>query len=74
MARSFVERQLRRRSCQLANGRHHLQMKRFSSLIVLALCISAAFAASDVIDLDESNFDEVVGKSDGVFVEFFAPW
>eukprot|EP00455_Lapot_gusevi_P049416 TRINITY_DN6_c0_g2_i1.p1 TRINITY_DN6_c0_g2~~TRINITY_DN6_c0_g2_i1.p1 ORF type:complete len:356 (+),score=167.06 TRINITY_DN6_c0_g2_i1:49-1116(+) len=41
--------------------------------LVLALTLSVVFA-SDVIDLDGSNFDSVVGQNDGVFVEFFAPW
>lgn len=30
--------------------------------------------ASNVIDLTPDNFDEIVGKDKGAFVEFFAPW
>lgn len=41
--------------------------------VAISLILISVFA-SDVIDLDGSSFDDVVGHADGVFVEFFAPW
>lgn len=44
-------------------------------LALLALSISTALAASDVIDLTAKNFDEVVFNSKvPVLLEFYAPW
>ncbi|XP_006459384.1 hypothetical protein AGABI2DRAFT_191372 [Agaricus bisporus var. bisporus H97] len=44
----------------------------------LALFFISAFvtavSASNVLDLDQSNFDKVVGKGKPALVEFFAPW
>eukprot|EP00899_Mesostigma_viride_P006967 jgi/Mesvir1/16271/Mv08515-RA.1 len=47
--------------------------------LALIAVTSAAFfvqaeEASDVVVLDESNFDSVVGGQDAVLVEFYAPW
>lgn len=44
--------------------------------LVCALCLVSLLTASgeNVKILDETNFDSVVGQSQGVFVEFFAPW
>lgn len=44
-----------------------------ASLFLLAL-IAAAVAASDVLDLTESNFDSSLKNVDLALVEFFAPW
>lgn len=38
------------------------------------LVFAAAVIASNVVDLDVSNFDKIVGQDQGVLVEFFAPW
>eukprot|EP00475_Leptophrys_vorax_P005922 TRINITY_DN1359_c0_g1_i1.p1 TRINITY_DN1359_c0_g1~~TRINITY_DN1359_c0_g1_i1.p1 ORF type:complete len:387 (+),score=60.61 TRINITY_DN1359_c0_g1_i1:84-1163(+) len=47
--------------------------------LVQAVCLTAllslAFAAdSDVVVLNNDNFDDYVGKDEGAFVEFYAPW
>jgi len=55
-------------------------MRSILLLAVMALACMATVSAADasaptaVTILDPSNFDEVVGKDVGVFVEFFAPW
>jgi protein disulfide-isomerase A6 len=50
-------------------------MARFSYLFVSSLAILGASAASSVLDLLPSNFDEVVLNSGKpALVEFFAPW
>ena len=43
------------------------------SFIALALLFSLA-VASDVIELDDSNFKSGVADLDIALVEFFAPW
>lgn len=45
-----------------------------SVLTVLLLALVACAAASDVVVLDDSNFDKIVDGSKNVFVEFYAPW
>ena len=46
-----------------------------AALSLLCFAVSAADAGTTAVKiLDESNFDSVVGQSQGVFVEFFAPW
>ncbi|OWZ68870.1 protein disulfide-isomerase domain [Cryptococcus neoformans] len=47
----------------------------------LSISISAALiaftslvSASKVVDLDNNNFDQIVGQNKGALVEFFAPW
>ncbi|KAF4614116.1 hypothetical protein D9613_007821 [Agrocybe pediades] len=45
----------------------------FSFSFVVSALIAGA-SASNVIDLDPSNFDSVVGKGKPALVEFFAPW
>jgi len=47
-------------------------MKFLSSLFSLSLLAGAL--ASNVLDLDPSNFDSVVGQGKPGLVEFFAPW
>jgi len=43
--------------------------------LVLIVCLFAfQIAASDVVDLDSSNFDSYVNPSTNALVEFFAPW
>lgn len=55
-------------------------MRSLLLLAVMALACVASVRASDasaptaVTILDPDNFDSVVGKDVGVFVEFFAPW
>lgn len=54
-------------------------MKVYFVLFVLGIYTVQILAlypsSSDVIDLDESNFDKLVTKSDDIWiVEFFAPW
>lgn len=46
---------------------------RVLSLFVVLL-FAALVSAGSVKELTPDNFDEVVGKDTGVFVEFFAPW
>ena len=41
-------------------------------LVALSLLLLAA-ASSDVTILTAENFDQIVGKSDAVFVKFYAP-
>jgi len=45
---------------------------RFISFISFA-CV-AAVSASNVVELDSSNFDSVIGQGKPALVEFFAPW
>lgn len=52
-----------------------------SIFVGLAVFAVAAFGSSDptesiegILDLNPSNFDEIVGKEKGVLVEFYAPW
>jgi len=47
-------------------------MKLLSSIFSLSL-LAGAFA-SNVLDLDPSNFDSVIGQGKPGLVEFFAPW
>ena len=50
-------------------------MARFSYLVLSALAVLGANAASSVLDLIPANFDDVVLKSNKpALVEFFAPW
>jgi len=49
-------------------------MRLTSLLIPLISLVSAASAASKVIDLDSTNFDTYVGNGKPALVEFFAPW
>lgn len=50
-------------------------MLKLSCLLTASLSALSAYAASSVIDLLPSNFDEVVLKSGKpALVEFFAPW
>ncbi|TKA63388.1 Protein disulfide-isomerase tigA [Cryomyces minteri] len=50
-------------------------MARLTSLLTSALAVFGANAASSVLDLIPSNFDDVVLKSGKpALVEFFAPW
>lgn len=53
-----------------------IMMARLSSLLLLALSAFSTnvAAASDVLDLIPSTFDEVVLSGKPGFVEFFAPW
>lgn len=44
------------------------------SLSAAVLGLAALVQASNVIDLDPSNFDQYVGGKRGALVEFFAPW
>ncbi|KAI0303760.1 thioredoxin-like protein [Multifurca ochricompacta] len=44
------------------------------SLSILSLSLLAGAYASNVIDLDSSNFDSVIGNGKPGLVEFFAPW
>lgn len=44
-------------------------MKFLSLLLLPALAL-----ASNVIDLDDKNFENHVGGAKGALVEFFAPW
>jgi len=41
---------------------------------ILALCFVSLSWASSVLELTPDNFDQYVGGSEPVFVEFFAPW
>lgn len=41
---------------------------------VIAILVLATAVFAKVIDLTPENFDKVVDGSQGVFVEFFAPW
>ena len=42
---------------------------------LLLIAVLAAIArASDVVVLDETNFDTIVNGDKNVFVEFYAPW
>lgn len=47
-----------------------LQTMKFLSLLLLP----ALALASNVIDLDDKNFENHVGGAKGALVEFFAPW
>jgi len=42
--------------------------------IVLILLLGCSFISTQVIDLDDSNFDTIVDRSKPAFIEFFAPW
>jgi len=44
------------------------------SLSILSLSLLAGALASNVLDLDPSNFDSVIGQGKPGLVEFFAPW
>lgn len=43
-------------------------------LLVLVSAMASEDGPSDVVVLDASNFDDVVGKDKDVLVEFYAPW
>merc|ERR1719181_369300 len=43
-------------------------------MCVVSVLVAAAVCAQVVMDLDESNFDSVIGSGKNVFVKFFAPW
>ncbi len=43
-------------------------------LALAVLALVACAAASDVVILTESNFDETIKNNPNVLVEFFAPW
>ncbi|KAK2460343.1 hypothetical protein APHAL10511_007732 [Amanita phalloides] len=43
-------------------------------LSFLSFAFVAAVSASNVVELDSSNFDSVIGKGKPALVEFFAPW
>lgn len=45
-----------------------------SALILGILPAFAVAAASNVIDLDSSNFDTYIGQGKPALVEFYAPW
>ena len=46
-----------------------------SMFLLCAILLAAGSAAeSDVVVLTAQNFDDVVGRSKGVLVEFYAPW
>ncbi|KAJ7284994.1 protein disulfide isomerase [Mycena rebaudengoi] len=47
-------------------------MRLFTSLFAAA--VIAAVGASDVLELDETNFDSIIGQGKPGLVEFFAPW
>jgi protein disulfide-isomerase A6 len=44
------------------------------STLAFGLIFPALALASNVIDLDDSNFSTYVGGSKGALVEFYAPW
>lgn len=44
------------------------------SLVVLLITSSARAEDSDVIELDEANFDDGIADLDIVLIEFYAPW
>ncbi|KAN0120672.1 thioredoxin protein disulfide isomerase [Russula decolorans] len=44
------------------------------SLSIFSLSLLAGALASNVLDLDPSNFDSVIGQGKPGLVEFFAPW
>ncbi|KAI9439976.1 disulfide isomerase [Lactarius indigo] len=44
------------------------------SLSILSLSLLAGAYASNVLDLDPTNFDSVIGQGKPGLVEFFAPW
>ncbi|KAF8638249.1 hypothetical protein AX17_002271 [Amanita inopinata Kibby_2008] len=43
-------------------------------LSLLSFAFVAVVTASNVVELDSSNFDRVIGKGKPALVEFFAPW
>jgi len=43
-------------------------------LSIYSLSLLAGALASNVLDLDPSNFDSLIGKGKPALVEFFAPW
>lgn len=45
-----------------------------TKFILVIACLFAVAIASDVIDLDSSNWSAYVNSDRGAFVEFFAPW
>ncbi|KAI0754039.1 protein disulfide isomerase [Daedaleopsis nitida] len=46
---------------------------RFGTLFAAVLSVGSAFA-SNVVELNPDNFDELIGKGKPALVEFFAPW
>merc|ERR1711916_312280 len=49
-------------------------MRLLSLALVAAAALCALAAASDVVVLDDTNFDSVVNGDKHVLVEFYAPW
>ena len=49
-------------------------MRSFTVAALLIVALAAFAAASDVVILDETNFDTIVNGDKHVFIEFFAPW
>jgi len=48
---------------------------RFLSLLSASLAIiTGVVTASNVVDLDDKNFDSIIGKDRPALVEFYAPW
>ncbi|KLO17216.1 protein disulfide isomerase [Schizopora paradoxa] len=43
-------------------------------LSLIAPLFALAVQASNVLDLDSTNFDDIIGKGKPALVEFFAPW
>ncbi|KAF8627025.1 hypothetical protein AX15_004605 [Amanita polypyramis BW_CC] len=43
-------------------------------LSLLSLTVAAIASASNVLELNPSNFDSIIGKGKPALVEFFAPW
>lgn len=48
--------------------------KSFLLTAIAATFIATVFAESDVIELDETNFESQVLTQETILVEFFAPW
>lgn len=44
------------------------------AIIVSLLLLACAFAESDVLELDSTNFETVLAENDVILVEFYAPW
>jgi hypothetical protein len=65
----IVERRRRAGTSTIPPSTPFLQAMRFSLLAPLLLAVSAA--ASNVVVLDDGNFDSIVGGSKGTLVEFY---
>ncbi|WVO22327.1 protein disulfide-isomerase domain [Cryptococcus decagattii] len=44
------------------------------SISAALLAFASLVSASNVVDLDTTNFDQIIGQDKGALVEFFAPW